>query len=106
MCRRQPSCLGWLSGFSLRAALGPDDGAKHQEAAGLARGPSCVVSVAGSSQRSEQKGGRSDKEGSKAILAGHECAAGLGASGQESQVSVWVRKLGVMLPRLGSAFTN
>ena len=43
MCRRQPSCLGWLSGFSLRAALGPDDGAKHQEAAGLARGP-CRVS--------------------------------------------------------------
>lgn len=65
-----------------------------------------VVSAAGSSQRSEQKGGRSDKEGSKAILAGHERAAGLGASGQESQVSVWVRKLGVMLPRLGSAFTN
>lgn len=99
-----PLYLGLLSGFSLQAALEPYDGAKQQEAAGLALDPG--YSLSSQPRVSTHSRNAHAFRRRKAIRPhwGRERATGLEANGEEIEVSAWVRKLCVTLPRPGPAF--
>ena len=107
-----PLYLGSLSGFSLQAALEPYDGAKQQEAAGLALYPGWSLSsqprVSNRLMSALTVETRTLSGGGKQIRPqwGRERATGLEANGEEIKVSAWVRKPCVTLPRPGPAFKN